>query len=326
MTEKNELTRQWVTHVYRSLCIDENAFLAKAERLLEKASGNKKIKGLILNILVYRYNLWLKRTPASGPGPDSNFVSGNGSKIHKLIFRLIYDCGGRIPEEDLLWLVRNDPTMRSTAFRYLSATKKANYACHELLRIYKSGSFVDDASFVYLGEFLLHARFKDTKKLRNTVSALLNAMQQHGEIGLHTALFVSSRFLDNDKILSIITKNIKVISGDYWLQRAVGSLSAIFIGDKTFKKYISLVAEINSENCTDVVRYNKSLTETTKLEPSIHSYFYTKNDSFPYKIYYPKLLQIKAFSKNSKIPSEVKNVIKFHEALNEDAFYKLMFA
>ena len=112
---------------------------------------------LVKAFLTSKYEAWLDRSSTGGPGERSRFNKGNGPKIHKRILSLIYELGGAVDDEDLLWQVEHNPSMRPTALRYLSKTNRGNTVLKKLLAMVRSGVFVDDAAFVDVAGFMLHS-------------------------------------------------------------------------------------------------------------------------------------------------------------------------
>ncbi len=302
-------------------CIKENHALARLERFSQKV----RWKTTCLKILLNKYERWLQRVGSGEPGPRSAFRRANGSKIHKYIFKLIYELGGRVPEEDLLWLVRNDPTLRSTALRYLSLSRRGNSNIERILEMMARGLFVDDAAMVDICHYLLHARFRRTHATIRRVRDIAGLMERHSDIGLHCALFVSSRFLFMAEILSLVRRNRRRIRSDFWLSRAVAGLTPVFLkSPHSLNHFIRMIRDLKSEDAENVMEYMLALTRTSAPSASLRAYLEAKNDTFAQGVYFPKVLQLLAASRNRDASKLFPKIHAIHTCLRSDQFYKSM--
>lgn len=306
---------------FSHFCIQENALLVRFETLLENGTHQHWIGRILLKC----YDDWLNRTTSGGPGDGSRFAVGNGSKIHKYILSLIYQAGAQVPEQDLLWLIKNDPAMRSTAFRYLANSKKNNANLTTVLAFVRNGLFVDDASIVDASGFMLHARFRKTSKCISLAEEFCDLAAKKSDIGLHSALFVAAKFLPHSKILSLLKHNKNRISGDYWLCRAVAGIAPVFIGQgKTWSEYHDIIHDIDSENALDVLNYLLDVSSAGTYSTSLQAYLDAKNPSFPQEIYFPKVLVLLAAARNPSISTLAPKLHARHPALKADPFFRGM--
>ncbi|WP_170381172.1 RNA-directed DNA polymerase [Ruegeria atlantica] len=306
---------------YRHFCVAENLLLARFETIIEKGRHLNWTRQLLVSL----YELWLCRTPFSGPGEKSRFNAGNGSKIHKYILSLLYQCGGKVPEQDLLWLVRNEPGMRSTALRYLGSSNKNNSNLAEILKILRSGRFVDDASLVDTAGYMLHAKFRKTARCISLANEYCQIAASQSDIGLHSAIFVASKFLPRSSILDLLAKNKERISSDYWLSRAAAGISPVFIGQGAdWSSYHGIINEIDSEDAYDVLNYMLETSSASTYSVSLKAYLDAKNRSFPQEIYYPKVLVLLAAARNPKSSALTPKMHKRHPALKKDPFFSNM--
>ena len=306
---------------FKHFCIDENAELGRIQHFVHK----KTHLTLVRPIIKARYERWLCRTPSGGPGEKSRFTVGNGSKIHKYILNLTYDAGSSVPDIDLLWLIKNDPNMRSTALRYLARSPRNNSNFDKISRMVKSGIFVDDASLVDISGFLLHSKFRKTAKCIRLVKDFCNQISTHSDIGLHCCFFVSSKFLPKEDILQLLDINKDRVSGDFWLSRAAAGISPLFISDNNhWKRYHDIIYKIDSEDANDVLNYMLSIVQAKSFSQSLKSYIDARNESFSQGIYFPKILILLAASKNPTISNLAPNMYSRHPALKNDPFFRSM--
>ncbi len=305
---------------FAHFCINENQLLARIETLIEKRRFIKFTKSLLID----RYEQWLDRSPNGAPGSNSLFTKGNGPKIQKRILSLIYDVGGQVSDEDLLWQIKNNPSMRSTCLRYLSRTKKANTVLKSLLSMVHRGVFVDDAAYVDVAGFMLHARFRKTAACTLRAEEFCNFAAVSGDIGLHSAIFVASRFLPLSKVLKLLADNRDRISGDFWLCRAAGGLTALFFGSAEWGAYVAFLNDLNSSDADDVKEYLHSVSVSTSVSQSLKAYVKAPNHTFPQALYFPKVLILLAIAKNGAVAALAPTLHADHPALKKDPYYRQM--
>jgi len=305
---------------YTHFCIDENLHLARLERVIvaKKASVAGKI-------LLKTYEAWMARDEGPSPGKSSPFHHGNGSKIHKYILGLLYQTETRVPDDDLLWLIRNKPDMRSTAFRYLSYSNNIGTAAFEVLSLLSEGIFVDDASLVDLTGFLLHSRIPKTRKTKIKLQQAIKRIEDSGDLGLHCAIFLSIKFSDLGELQSVIQRHKERIANDYWLARAAAGAIPRFIHSKdSFSGFHDLISELQNEEAQNVARYLLDISEMGSIPQSLKLYLSAPNSSYPQNIYFPKVIILLAACKNAEWKKLLPNVHKTHPALRADPFFKDM--
>ncbi|UWP96500.1 RNA-directed DNA polymerase [Aliiroseovarius crassostreae] len=305
---------------FSHFCIAENMTLSRIEALVEK----KRFPSFTKTILTSKYEMWLDRSTDGGPGENSRFTKGNGPKIHKHILSLLYDAGGTVSDEDLLWQIENNPSMRPTALRYLSKTGRGNTVLKRLVSMAKNGVFVDDAAYVDVAGFMLHTRFRKTNACTLRVEEFCKLAASTSDIGLHSAIFVSARFLTRPQIQSLLDDHIEQISGDFWLCRAAGGLTSLFIGEAEWGLYLEFLRNLNSPDADDVYNYLLSVSSATSFNQSLKAYIKAANHTFPQGLFFPKVLILLAVAKNGDCAALAPNLHTDHPALKKDPYYAQM--
>lgn len=306
---------------FEHFCISQNLQLS---RLASYAERKRRVPAL-RKVLTRKYERWLARTAIGSPGADSAFRRGNGPKIHKFILRLIYDAGGSVPEADLLWLVKNDPGMRSTALRYLSASTRNNTNIQGISNLIFSNYFIDDGSIVDITMYTLHSRFRKTYKCTKTMRGIVYNFEKRGDIGLYCAIFIASRFLHRAEILALLRRNEERIRSDFWLCRATAGIAPRFIGHShAFGIFLNLVRGLSSEDAEAVLEYILNIVKAEKFDKSLLAYVKAKNNSYPQKLYYPKILILLAAVKNADIAKIAPTIYADHPNLKKDPYYRSM--
>lgn len=305
---------------FEHFCISENLDLARIDDLIKKKAFLKFVR----LILKAKYEKWLDRSPHGGPSAASRFTKGNGPKIHKYTLSLIYEAGGSVDEADLLWLVKNDPAMRSTALRYLSLSKRNNTNLNAICTMVRRGIFVDDASYVDIAGFMLHARFRKTNKCINLAKEYCALASSRGDIGLHAAIFVAGKFLERSDILAILSSNAEKLVDDFWLSRAAAGLAPIFLGKPEWNAYHDLIVGLDSEDAFDVLNYMLSVVNNSTFDSSLKAYIQAPNHTFPQSLFFPKILILLAVSKNPAVAVLAPSLHSQHPALKGDPFFRSM--
>ncbi|WP_299840280.1 RNA-directed DNA polymerase [uncultured Paracoccus sp.] len=305
---------------FSHFCISENNILSRIETLLEKGRFIKFSK----MILASKYETWLDRSSTGGPGKNSRLIRGNGPKIHKYVLSLIYEAGGTVSEEDLLWQIEHNPSMRPTALRYLSRTSRGNTVLKKLIGMLKNGVFVDDSAYVDLAGFMLHARFRKTSACTLLATEFCKYAASASDIGLHSAIFVSARFLARSQIHSLLIENTERISDDFWLSRAAAGLTSLFIGEVEWGQYHNFLRDLNSSDADDVCNYLLSVSSSTAFNQSLKAYIKAPNHTFPQALFFPKVLILLAVAKNKISASLAPNLHIDHPALKRDPYYSQM--
>ena len=317
-SSKTKILRQ--EEAFEHFLIRENEILNRIEKLLDRGDHLVKLKPILLTL----YEKWLSREAESSPGDNSPFKKSNGSKIHKYILKLIYQSGQVVPDDDLIWLAINDPSMRTTALRYLSHSKTPESAFFSIMNSVRIGMFVDDASYVDIANLLLHTKFDVSRGIINRIKEFCDYAAETGHIGLHSAIYVASKFLSRLQVLIIIRKYKQEIVGDFWLTRAVAGISPIFINNIHFGAYNSLSADFASEEFDSVFNYIKEIQTAEKLSLSNKSYLQSVNHNYPQKLYFPKVLVLVAFLKNASAEKILPGLRSLHRALEDDPFFRKM--
>lgn len=188
----------------------------------------------------------------------------------------------------------------------------------------KNGVFVDDAAYVDVAGFMLHARFRMTHACTLRAEEFCKLATSKSEIGLHGAIFVSARFLSRSKIQGLLNDNIERISDDFWLSRAAAGLTPLFIGQSEWGKYLDFLRNLNSPDADDVYEYLVSTSSSTTFSQSLKAYIKAPNHTFPQALFFPKVLILLAVAKNGNCASLAPNLHSNHPALKKDPYYAQM--
>lgn len=188
----------------------------------------------------------------------------------------------------------------------------------------KNGVFVDDAAYVDVAGFMLHAKFRKTNACTLRAEEFCRHAASTGDIGLHSAIFVSARFLTRPKIQKLLDDNIERISDDFWLSRAAAGLTPLFIGETEWSRYLEFLRNLNSPDADDVYEYLLSVSSSTSFNQSLKAYIKAPNHTFPQGLFFPKVLILLAVAKNGSSASLAPNLLADHPALKKDPYYSQM--
>lgn len=308
---------------YKHFCVSQNTTLDRYANLIERTPHWPLLMSKVGHSLSTVYEKWYDRTPTSGPNPTSPFLHGNGSKIHKRIYTLLRRCGSEPPNGDLLWLVKNVPNMRSTAFRHLVHSNSPNTAFYKLLQILLSGTFVDDIAHVEFANFCVHARLKRTPKLLLGLEKAATYLASHGPIGIWSAAMVRGRFDTAKGLLTFAEDNYADWRKDYWLARTIAGLyPRVFPTPGSIgADYKRLIRNSENQAAQSVLTYHYALMNDPAFVSKVKPYLIHDNGTFPLKLYFPKSLQILSVKQNSHTISTYTNIMSKHTCLTSDPFF-----
>lgn len=310
---------------FEHFCVRENRKLDRYARLLELTSFFKILRPRIGAALLTLYESWINRTATHAPGPNSPFLRGNGSKIHKRIFSLLRKCGVEPPLDDLVWLIKNDPGMRANAFRHITHTNRPNEAFNKILPILLSGTFVDDLAIIEFSNFVVHAKLKRTAKfLRGVDQAKLYLLSQ-GAIGAYVTTLILARTATPLELVDHSRNIFSLWKNSFWLGRCIAGLypRVYGAGSGLPNTFLEMIARSGNKEARSVIDYHHRLINQPAFVMSSASYLKHDNETFPQKLYFPKALQILSVRHNAAAASAYSAIIKNHPVLATDPFFKL---
>lgn len=307
---------------YKHFCVGENNRLDRYSNLMEVTKFWSILKPKVGKKINQYYEKWLDRTSTNGPSDQSIFLQGNGSKVHKRMLTLLRKCAIEPPIYDLIWLVKNDPGMRSVAFRHLMHTTKANTVFNALKPILLRGTFVDDQAHIEVASFCAHARFKMTSKLMSGLAEVCEYLGKQGVIGLYSATLIKGRYATPGQLLDHAQTTYSVWRKDYWLGRAISGLyPRAFVGGSSGSDYLRLIQRTNNTAAQDVVNYHHRLMNDAAFVTKCKSYLQHDNETFPQRIFFPKALQILSVKQNAAVGTLYNAIKAKHPAISADPFF-----
>jgi hypothetical protein len=309
---------------FKHFCVSENSRLDRYTKFVESALKFKLLKPKIGARILHFYENWLSRDITGGPGPDSAFRKGNGSKIHKRVLTLLKRCDVEVPSNDLLWLIRNDPAMRQTAFRHLSSYSKANENLYSLITILKRNLFVDDAAYVDFANFCVYAKFKRTKKLVLALKEAVHILNKHGPFGAYASTVILARIGGAQEINEQAILIFKEWPNHVWLCRTIAGTYPLILNTlgPISMSFLQLIRSSKYQSVLDVLDHHSQLMNSGSYVLKNFAYLSHPNATFPQGIYFPKALQILSVRGNASASSEYKKIIANQPTLLTDPFFK----
>ena len=310
---------------FRHFCVEENATLDRYSNLLQNFVGRKIWTRFLGLKLEGQYENWLNRSTKSGPHPDSVFLRGNGAKVHKRILTLMRRCEIKPPVDDMIWLVKQSPSMRDAAFLNLLHNNRPNDAFNKCLSILKSGTFVDDAAYIEFSRFCVNARFRRTAKLMDGLEAATEVLNKQGLFGAYGATLILARISTPEELYAHAKSILPLWKSDFWLGRCVAGLypRIAIRGGKLEADFIEMIKSTGNSAALQVISHHNSLMTDPKFVDRAFAYLKHDNESLPLKISLPKALQILSVKKNSASAKKYADIVARHPALSADAFFKL---
>ncbi|MFE0754022.1 RNA-directed DNA polymerase [Inquilinus sp. NPDC058860] len=306
----------------RHFCIKENKFLDYCSKLLSR-KRELSIE-VAKKALIKSYEIWANRDEKGNIGENSRFFIGNGEKIFKRILKCMKYANLYPRVDDLLWLIKQRPSLRSSCFRELYRTKNANYVFSEILKSFYNETFVDDSVFVEMAIFCIHARFQYSKELILEIKGFIEFLtEKNTTFTIYSAILIASRFLKPGEILKIIETSYNTWRSDYWLSRVVGGLSPRMFGNNQInKKFEAIVRLSGSQDAQAVLDFHIKIRSDVNSVAKIFSYAKSENYTYPQNIYYPKALIILSIYRNKQASHYLSKILSTHKSLSEDDFYK----
>jgi hypothetical protein len=298
-------------------CIPENRFLDYCTGSVEDKTKNK---APVSKALIKAYESW-----RGGTGfKDSRFLRGNGDKIFKRVVILLHQLGMNLPTKDALWIIQNVPNLREICFKDLSRHKNSSLAFHAIARLFYLNVFVDDASYAYFADFIVHARFVRNNKFKAEIKKLVDKFVCQGQyMKSYSALLVASKFQDPIELVETVKQTHEFWAQDGWLGRMVGGLAPLMERDaKANLVYQDMCRFSNNVELQLVYEFHWKLRNDLSFVNRHLTYALAPNPTYPLELVYPKTLTILSIFQNPAATTQRARSKKAHRALNKDTQYQ----
>lgn len=307
---------------HRHFCIKENKFLDYCSILLssKKPSNIEYAK----KALTKSYEIWTCRDEKGNIGDNSRFFLGNGEKIFKRLLKCMRYANLYPRVDDLIWLIRQRPSLRSSCFKVLHRTKNANFVFSEISKLFFSETFVDDSVYVEMAIFCVHAKFQYDKNFVSDMKYFTNfLLEKNTPFTVYSAMLIASKFLKPGGILELVEASYDIWRSDYWLSRVVGGLSPRMVGNSQInKKFEALVKLSGNRDAQAILDFHVKLRSDVDCVNKIFFYAKSQNHTYPQGIYHPKALIILSIYRNKEASHLFSKIYDAHKSLSEDDFYK----
>ncbi len=316
------LTRE---EAFDHFCIEENAILQRGENVIKALLETNLPLTPIKRELEKLYEKWWDRDTNGAPNINGRFRRGNGPKILKWCLRSLMKTGGVIPQEDLIWLIRNEPSLRSTAFQYLTSTRAIHSANRSVARILKSGYFIDDQALIDYSNFLINSKFSNTNKFHKELREILDMISQNNNFGAICTTNIISKYGTLDEIL-YFAKSIKIkATNDNWLARSVAGCAPRFFGAAAkLSDFQDIINDLDNDEAISVLNFHFQMASDPIFPKKHLPYLKKENPSFHQNIYYPKVLMCLSLKNNPHFKSDYSLILSTHTSLTSDPFHKAM--
>ena len=304
-------------------CIKENKFLDYCSKYLQDATS-PATKATVRKAISKAYVLW-RGAPLGDPiSNDSRFFFGQGEKIFKRVAKLTHYMNHTINGEDLVWLIRNRPSLRANCFSALSKHDLPNNYFYRLVDMFVIGTFVDDTSLVRMANFCVHARFRRNQKFEREIRKLIKYFCDRNDyLSIYSCLLLASKFLPPEKILEIVIRTKAHWHNDYWLGRSVGGLAPrMFTDTQSWRRFYNLTQSVRNRDLDSVIMFHDKLRNDIASVRRVYHYAKSPNPAYPQGIFHPKALIILSISCNSQAIPHLRTIKKSHGALKSDAYYR----
>jgi hypothetical protein len=305
----------------RHFCIRENRFLDYAARALKQ--GTPQAKRSVGRALLWAYAQW-----RGGPKFErSRFLEGNGEKIFKYLSGLMKHAGISIPRADLVWLIRNSPSLREFCFSALTLVENPLEELRELADDFRRGRFVDDASYLNMASFLVHARFARTPAATKCIRDLIaDFLEDGGYFKVFAAIVIASKYSTPRGVVDLARKTADLWADDLWMARAVAGLSPLVATRKRLlKEFQDIGQAAHNAEWHSVFDYHRAIRSDPRAVAGVASYASAGNPSFAFGMYHPKALTILSIRQNRSAAARYASILARHPALTDDPYYRPLF-
>lgn len=300
-------------------CIRENKILDHCAEIIERNVSSIAAKKCLRKL----YMGW------RGPTLDSGrFFDGNGDKIFKRIVYLMHRCGLNIPHEDAEYIIKHHPTLRLVAFSALTRHEFPNRSLYRIGKLFYTDWFVDDASFIYMANFAVHAKFRKSDRLERVVKILIDYfIDSEKYFRIYAAIIMASKFLEPAELMSLVRRTINYWETDLWMARAVAGLfPAIMRDSQIASEFLALCRRRGNSEMLYVLDFHTNITSDVSIAKTQLSYAMHPNPSYPHGIFYPKALTILSISLNRGMTAAMKNILRRHGILMRDPYFARWFS
>lgn len=304
-------------------CIKENYFLDRVALILEGAPTSAELQTQGKRLRRY-YKVWRGAKYCENISETSRFFRGNGEKIFKRIAKLLHVSDQEIDERDLIWLIRQRPSLRSFCFIQLMNKNPANHSLYEVEKIMQNGAFIDDAAYVDFAKFISHAKFYNTQKFRSCIRRIVEFMSRENKyFGNYSTLLIGSKFLTPQENFEHIKASVRYWKSDFWLGRAVGGLMPVIsLEPSVHKEYLQMLQKIDNSDALSLYHFHWSVRNEVRVVNQLFEYAKNNNPTYPQKIYHPKALVILSICRNVDAMNQRKAVLEEHPVLRTDPYYR----
>ena len=215
----------------------------------------------------------------------TRFFRGNGEKIFRRAAKIVHFMGETLNADDLVWLIRNRPSLRRDCFNALARHDHPNRYFCELVDLFRRDTFVDDATFVYMSNFCLHARFRRNAKFEKQIIELVQYFQLRKEyFPIYCSIILASKFLTPAEIITLIEQTKVAWDQDFWLGRSVGGLTPRVLTDiAATNSFNRITQSVNNSDLDDVVGFHHRLRTDLSAVNRLLAYAKNENPTYPQK-------------------------------------------
>lgn len=298
-------------------CIRENRFLDICSEII--ARSGVKAHPPVRRALAKAYAHW-----RGSDLRNSRFTRGNGDKIFKYLAKIGAVVGYEISPNDLITLIKLNPSLRLTAFTSLSRRNHPNAELYQIRKMFEDQVFLDDFSVVLTAKFCIHARFRADTRLKREIRQLIRKFEAMGtEYSTYAAFMIGSKCLDPTELTDLVSRTFERWKDSYWLGRTVGGLTPICgSGAVTAHSFFALLQKSDNRSALEVYSFHLQLQTDKSKALRLFKYATSANDSYAQGIIHPKALIIKSLSQNSSFAAEIKKIVAAQPALRSDPFYR----
>ena len=255
---------------------------------------------------------------------NKTFESGNGSKILKRLINMARAVKLVITPEWLKYILTEFPGLRENALVWWSEGKNAHRTLEHLVALGEKHASVDDAFKMNLVKSIVAARLPASTRTLDLIERLLRCMDLENAWDFYASLWLSSKYMPEQRIWRLIEQNVATWSTSSTLTRLVAGMYPHFRGSQTYiTKLNALINRTGQLNGFGVLDLHNSLCSGNVGYNALEGFLTASNKSLPNKLSHAKfLLLLSALSNTELRDVHRRRLMNIHSHAFSDPFYR----
>jgi hypothetical protein len=251
------------------------------------------------------------------------FDSGNGEKIYKRVLGLA--TSHKVPVSDKIFrdIIFRRPNLRESSFRNAAICGFGASQFDAVTEYFDHGLACDDAFQMNLAKSIVGGLLIYDGHEKSRIKALLDKMETDSASGIHSVLWLLSRFAKPDTFLKAAKDLTRGRSLHSFTYRLIGGYAGRIIRDPALMHQLrTLVATFKDRGAETVFEYVYDLSVDASMYKSILAILKAKNASSPLGCTHAKYFLLNSVLNNSSLPTKDRHTLTAtHSAILSEHSY-----